>query len=250
MRRIKPLDSARWTPPTVSVLTAGVPIQKFSNYVPCPSSISLTSDNNVVVCCSDISAHRVHVISFEAGVLLKFSAGSELGCGIQDAIFHDEKYFVSVDLHMIKVFDSRGEFLYSFGEHGRNPGEFYCPQGLAAGPDNVLFICDSKNKRIQVTTLKGDAITSIAMNGLPFVSQYHVTGTYLSRTVQTRSRCSSQTILPSDSEKWTNARRLRLTLWGSAHAILFLLLYNTILLISAKSRVVESMPASIRLWLV
>ena len=127
-----------------------------------PSSISVTSDDKVVVGARD-EKRSVQVLSCEGKELLRFSAAKEFGSGIQCAIFYDEKYFVSVDLHMIKVFDSRGEFLYNFGEHGRNPGEFYCPQGLAAGPDNVLYICDSKNKRIQVTTLKGDLITSIAM---------------------------------------------------------------------------------------
>ena len=136
------------------------------NVLASTSCVSAASDDKVVVGERD-EERSVQVFSSDAEALLRFSAGSELGNGIRHAIFHDEKYFVSVDFHMIKVFDSRGEFLYSFGEHGRKPGEFYCPQGLAAGLDNELFICDSKNKRIQVTTLKGDLITSIAMKEPP-----------------------------------------------------------------------------------
>ena len=156
--------------PCISVFRADIShcrITTFGkNVLASPSCVSATSDNTFVVGERD-KERSVQVFSSEAEALLRFSGGSELGNGIQYAIYHDEKYFVSVDFHMIKVFDSRGEFLYSFGEHGRNPGEFYCPQGLAAGPDNVLFICDSKNKRIQVTTLKGDLITSIAMKQPP-----------------------------------------------------------------------------------
>ena len=135
-----------------------------------PTSISVTSDYNVVVCYNSekYGAGCVWAKSPEGKSPLFIARDSKLGSEIGCAIFCDGKYFISaVHLHMIKVFGSRGKYLYSFGEHGRRPGEFYRPLGLAAGADNVLFICDSENKRIQVTTLKGDLITSIAMSSPP-----------------------------------------------------------------------------------
>lgn len=69
--------------------------------------------------------------------------------------------FVAVDLEnrvyvsdsgscCVSVFTSEGQFVTAFGKEGMEPGEFSNPYGLAVDSCGVLYVCDVKNKTIQV----------------------------------------------------------------------------------------------------
>lgn len=45
-----------------------------------------------------------------------------------------------IQSHEVRVFDSEGEFLFSFGRHGEGPGELINPCCLAFGPDGLLWV--------------------------------------------------------------------------------------------------------------
>ncbi len=52
--------------------------------------------------------------------------------------------------HCISVFTSEGQFLTSFGQEGRGPGEFKYPRGLAVNVSGVVYVCDRDNYRVQL----------------------------------------------------------------------------------------------------
>lgn len=67
--------------------------------------------------------------------------------------------------HKIVVFSLDGEFLYSFGEGGTDPGMFYSPQGIALGPDGNLYVADMFNARVQVVTPQGEFVRMFGERG-------------------------------------------------------------------------------------
>ena len=67
----------------------------------------------------------------------------------------DEKIFVSYGLQDdIQIFDLNGKFLSKFGSSGNQKGEFSRPMQISASND-LLYIADSGNKRIQVVDSEG-----------------------------------------------------------------------------------------------
>ncbi|MBC8329175.1 MAG: hypothetical protein H8E31_10565 [Planctomycetes bacterium] len=58
--------------------------------------------------------------------------------------------------HVVKVFDSEGEFVMMIGGVGGEFGAFYFPTGIAVDQHHVLYVAEQLNKRIQVFQLFRD----------------------------------------------------------------------------------------------
>jgi DNA-binding beta-propeller fold protein YncE len=65
----------------------------------------------------------------------------------------------------IKVFDSKGKFLFSFGKEGSGRGEFSSPLGIDIDHEGRLYIADSGNHRVQILEAKGGFISEIKVPG-------------------------------------------------------------------------------------
>ena len=50
----------------------------------------------------------------------------------------------------VSVYSENGEFQYSFGSRGSQPGEFKYPEQICIGQDDLLYVSDRTNKHIQV----------------------------------------------------------------------------------------------------
>lgn len=72
-------------------------------------------------------------------------------------------YVVDGVNHSIKVFDDSGSFLFSFGEEGAGPGQFYYPLGMGIDGAGLLYVADSGNHRLQVFSDRGDFIREIRL---------------------------------------------------------------------------------------
>ncbi|MCC7343104.1 MAG: hypothetical protein IT170_18620 [Bryobacterales bacterium] len=58
----------------------------------------------------------------------------------------------------INQYNSKGEFIRTFGGKGSEPGKLNCPHGLMVdtrGPEPLLLVADRTNKRLQYLTLTG-----------------------------------------------------------------------------------------------
>lgn len=58
-------------------------------------------------------------------------------------------YVAEAVMNRIQIFNMDGQFLMDFGEGGDSPGSFMMPAGLTIFGDR-LYVCDSRNSRIQV----------------------------------------------------------------------------------------------------
>ena len=74
---------------------------------------------------------------------------------ISIAVDKDVNVYVSDEyLNRITIHDKDGEYLSHWGTHGSGDGEISSPSGLAIR-DDILFVVDSKNHRVQKFTLDG-----------------------------------------------------------------------------------------------
>lgn len=80
--------------------------------------------------------------------------------------FHQEtqQLFVSDSSNnRIQIFTSNGEFVNSFGTHGKANGQFSWPLGLCVCNDRI-YVSDNMNNRIQILDLEGSFVSSIGLN--------------------------------------------------------------------------------------
>lgn len=73
-------------------------------------------------------------------------------------------YVVDGVNNSIKVFDTRGKFLFSFGQKGDGPGDFNYPLGIDIDARGLVYIADSGNHRLQAFTAEGHFLYQV---GLP-----------------------------------------------------------------------------------
>ena len=124
--------------------------------------MSVTNDDNVVVC--DRIEKKVNVFSPEGRLLLQFVPTSGTHGQVSSvpwyAIFHGNKYFVSVDSQVVRVFDSHGSHLYDIGK-----GRLDQPCGLAVDINDLLLVCDQGKHCVQVFTIGGEFVRSFGSHG-------------------------------------------------------------------------------------
>ncbi|MEI8194852.1 MAG: hypothetical protein WCI73_02970 [Phycisphaerae bacterium] len=60
----------------------------------------------------------------------------------------------------VQIFTSEGRFLHSWGETGKEPGQFNLPVGITVAPDQTVWVADSYNCRIQHFTADGCLLAS------------------------------------------------------------------------------------------
>ena len=79
---------------------------------------------------------------------------------------NDRKLYVVDSKHgQVKVLDTEGRYLFSFGELGSGEGQFNTPEGIAIDSEQNIYVCDALNNRIQKFSPEGKFL-SAKTNGL------------------------------------------------------------------------------------
>ena len=128
-----------------------------------PCGLSISHDSKLMVC--DTHYFRVLFYDYDGELLEDRTIGGTNGRGpgefgfLTDAV-QDSKhnYYVAEygDYDRIQKFTPAGEYVYQWGEHGNEPGQFLRPQGLAIDEQDHLWVADASNHRIQVFDVSGD----------------------------------------------------------------------------------------------
>ncbi len=74
--------------------------------------------------------------------------------------------------HRIQIYDKDYELKLSFGQKGKNPGEFYYPKGIDIDTEGNIYVADCWNHRIQKFTKDGKFISTFGNYGNE-PSQFH-----------------------------------------------------------------------------
>lgn len=128
-----------------------------------PCGLSISQDGLLMVC--DTHYFRVLFYTLEGDLVKDRTIGGVNGRGpgefgfVTDVV-QDSKgnYYIAEygDYDRIQKFTPAGEFVYQWGEHGEQPGQFQRPQGLAMDSEDHLWVADASNNRIQVFDVSGE----------------------------------------------------------------------------------------------
>lgn len=75
-------------------------------------------------------------------------------------------YVVDTKAHDIKVFNLRGDFLFTIGKRGSGPGEFNFPTDIDITSRGEIVISDSMNARVQILDSEGAFIRAFGQRGM------------------------------------------------------------------------------------
>ena len=96
----------------------------------------------------------VHVFERTGGLLRSFSCDSD---GVQKldlpryiCVANGLVYVSDWQLNEVVVFTTDGDYITSFGEEGKDVGQFKNPWGVCVDVDGFVYVCDSNNHRVQV----------------------------------------------------------------------------------------------------
>jgi len=131
-------------------------------YVGKPSGLSFDREGNLMV--ADTHYFRVLFYTPQGELLKDKTIGGVMGNGpgefgfVTDAVQDSAgNYYIGEygEFDRIQKFDKNGRFLFQWGGHGEEPGQFIRPQNLAIDSNDHIWVADACNHRIQVFDATG-----------------------------------------------------------------------------------------------
>ena len=117
----------------------------------------------------------------------------------------------------INQYNSKGEFIRSFGGSGKEAGKLECPHGITLdrrGPEPILMVADRTNKRIQTFTLDGQHRGFINGVNLPCYFSFYKNGDVVVPdlgarvTLMDRNNKVIEHLGDDSASKWGETRKL------------------------------------------
>ncbi len=142
-----------------------------ANYFIMPHGLTVDKDNNIWV--TDVGLHQVFKFSHEGNLLMKLGTAKVPGndslhfnLPTDIAVADDGTFYVSDGYGNSRVvkFSSSGRFMKAWGTYGSKPGEFIIPHGIAIDKENVIYVADRQNNRIQLFDTSGHFIKVLKNN--------------------------------------------------------------------------------------
>ena len=130
-----------------------------------PYGIAFNSHQEMIV--SECDGHRLSIFDIRGQKIRTFGSRGdspdpmEYPAGI--ATDDTDNIYVNSE-HKLQKFTSRGELIKCIGQEGSKEGEFDVPRGVTLY-DNLVYVCDSDNDRIQVFDLDLNFVRSIGSYG-------------------------------------------------------------------------------------
>jgi len=131
-----------------------------------PHGLTLGPDNSLF--CIDDGDHTVRKCSLEGEVLLTIGSPNSPAAPYSGNPFNrctdvaiDPKthdIYVSDGYMNAKIhkYSSEGEYKFSWGNPGTDPGEFNIPHNIAIDKDSYIYVADRENHRIQIFNSSGE----------------------------------------------------------------------------------------------
>ncbi len=135
------------------------------NYLKNPNSILITNNEKILIV--DTGDSLVKVFNFDGN--FEFSIGKGiLKSPIDIDLFEGKIYISDFDESKIFVFDTINfNLIQQFGNKGNRIGEFNGILGIYIDSRGYLYVCDSKNKRVQIFDKNFKYLKNIEINGIP-----------------------------------------------------------------------------------
>jgi len=137
-----------------------------------PSGLSFNNEGNLLV--ADTHYNRMLVYTPDGKLLDEQTIGGiegdepgEFGF-VTDAVQDSAgNYYISEygEHDRIQKFDAAGNFLFQWGGHGRAEGQFVRPQNLRVDANDLIWVVDACNHRIQVFDATGESARLVKVWG-------------------------------------------------------------------------------------
>ena len=125
-----------------------------------PHRLTIARDGRMVVC--DCGDNTVKVLSPDGTLLLLTISDPDRACP-WFAVCHQDMIVVSYSFAQnVKVFSKDWVFLHSIGAPGSGDRQLNVPDGLTMDRFDHLVVCDTFNSRLQMFTLDGTFVSTIA----------------------------------------------------------------------------------------
>jgi hypothetical protein len=118
---------------------------------------------------TDVSRHIIMKFSPEGKLLLTLGVDGISGCDATHffqpthvCVLPSGEFFVTDGYGNSRIakFAADGRFLFDWGRHGTEPGEFHTPHVITLGADGLLYMTDRENDRIQVFETDGSHVAT------------------------------------------------------------------------------------------
>ncbi|MBU0476950.1 NHL repeat-containing protein [bacterium] len=119
-----------------------------------PHGIDIDKAGNIYV--ADVLNKKVIVFDKDGGGPVKNIGERKLDMPWGVCVSGEILYVTDVAAHDVKVFDTKGSYLFSFGNKGSGQGDFIRPYDIASDNNGNLYVVDSGNSRIVVLDKKGN----------------------------------------------------------------------------------------------
>ncbi|VDP07601.1 unnamed protein product [Soboliphyme baturini] len=122
-----------------------------------PAGVAVNSHNNIIVV--DKDNHRIQVRLSQMALVSVLSG-------------HGQCPAMTNICGLCYVFTENGDFLFKFGEKGREPGRFNYPWDVAVSSEDVMAVSDTRNHRVQVFNAYGVFLKKIGFESSLFYKQF------------------------------------------------------------------------------
>lgn len=148
--------------PVIAVSSEGKVLRSWGKGIfKIPHSVRVDPEGNIWTV--DAASSMIYKFTREGRQLLKIDVGGlpakpkSAFCGTTDIAFTHGRIFVSDGYANARVieYDGAGRRVREWGKPGRGAGEFHLPHAIAVDGNDVLYVADRENGRIQRFTLDG-----------------------------------------------------------------------------------------------
>jgi DNA-binding beta-propeller fold protein YncE len=136
-----------------------------------PHSIRIDPQGNIWTV--DAASSRILKFTPQGKILLDFTVGEQPKTksqfnGTADIAFAPDGHLFIADGYgnaRILEYDANGNRLRQWGTQGEGPGQLNLPHGIAIDTDQIIYVADRENGRIQRFTREGKYLSEIPGNG-------------------------------------------------------------------------------------
>lgn len=142
-----------------------------ANYFIMPHGLTVDKDNNVWV--TDVGLHQIFKFSHDGKLLMKLGiakvpANDSLHFNLPTdiAFASDGSFYVSDGYGNSRVvkFSSTGKYIKAWGSYGKMKGEFIIPHGIAIDKNDIIYVADRQNNRVQLFDTTGKFLKELKNN--------------------------------------------------------------------------------------
>jgi len=146
-----------------------------------PHGLTVDKENNVWV--TDVGLQQIFKFTHDGKLLMTLGVAKVAGNDslhfnypTDIAVANDGSFYVSDGYRNSRVvkFSKEGKYLFEWGKKGDKPGEFNIPHSLAIDENNIIYVADRQNNRVQLFDTAGNFIkelkNDVNVEQLPAVS--------------------------------------------------------------------------------